>query len=91
MKIEKVEIYSDQSNLAVMKHPGRSFPGSLIQGDSLYNLCKMADEVCSEIKNKNLENAFDEANELKNLLWERLNQYKTVLGEHEISLPFYEI
>ena len=28
-----VEIYADTSNYAMMRHPGRENPGSLIQGD----------------------------------------------------------
>ena len=32
MHTELVEIYSDESNMAVMRHPGRRFPGVLIQG-----------------------------------------------------------
>jgi Family of unknown function (DUF6959) len=31
MHVEPVEIYSDQTNAAIMRHPGRRFPGVLIQ------------------------------------------------------------
>jgi hypothetical protein len=51
MKKEEVEIFSDASNMAVMRHPGRNYPGSLIQGDSLYSLLQVAKEVKNEIKN----------------------------------------
>lgn len=43
MHVEPVEIYSDLSNGAIMRHPGRRFPGVLIQGDSLYLLCDRLD------------------------------------------------
>ncbi len=39
MRIENVEIYSDQSNMPVVRHPGRKFPGLLVQGDTLHALC----------------------------------------------------
>lgn len=90
MKEEKVEIYSDTSNFAVMRHPGRNYPGSLIQGDSLYSLCRTADAICSLQKQKEYAEAFDEMNELRNILWERLIHYKNVLNEHDIELPFSE-
>jgi hypothetical protein len=32
MHVEKVEIYSDKTNSAVLRHPARKFPGVLIQG-----------------------------------------------------------
>ena len=38
MHVESVEIYSDATNAAVMRHPGRRFPGMLIQGDTLHSL-----------------------------------------------------
>ena len=90
MKIENVEIYSDATNLAVMKHPGRHYPGSLIQGDTLYSICRDLDEICNLIREKKTSEAFDEANEIRNSLWVRLNHYKATLLEHEIQLPFSE-
>lgn len=45
MRTESVEIYSDETNRAVIRHPGRKFPGVLIQGDTLFTLCEMADEA----------------------------------------------
>jgi hypothetical protein len=38
MKIESVEIYSDASNAAILRHPGRRFPGVLVQGDTLHSI-----------------------------------------------------
>lgn len=90
MKKEEVEIFSDATNQAVMKHPERNYPGVLIQGDTLYSICKDLDEVCQEIKAGNVVEAFEELNEIRNSMWERLNHYKAVLGEHDIELPFSE-
>ena len=90
MKKEEVEIFSDTTNQAVMKHPGRNYPGLLMQGDTLYSICRDLDDVCREIKNGNTNEAFEELNELRNSMWERLNHYKVVLGEHGIELPFSE-
>jgi len=38
MRSELVEIFSDATNAAVMRHPGRRFPGILVQGDTLHNI-----------------------------------------------------
>jgi len=35
MRTELIEIYSDKSNAAVLRHPGRKFSGLLVQGDTL--------------------------------------------------------
>jgi hypothetical protein len=91
MRVEPVEIYSDTTNAAVMRHPGRRFPGVLIQGDTLHSLCRRADAICAEMKALSDTDHYQEANNLRNALWSYLSHYKAVLGEHEIPLPFSEI
>lgn len=88
MHIEQVEIYSDETNRAVLRHPGRKFPGVLVQGDSLHSLCQLADNACAGAKNEVEAEHYAELNKLRNALWGYLQHYKAVLGEHDISLPF---
>ena len=88
MRVEDVEIFSDLTNAAVMRHPGRNFPGVLLQGDSLYILCQLADQACQQTGRGSP--GFAEANELRNMLWSYLNHYKATLAEHKIALPFSE-
>ena len=83
-----VEIYADTTNFAVMRHPGRNFPGSLIQGDSLSILCHAADAVRRELERGDLEEAIDELEMLRELLWDRLKHYQAVLEDHQLELPF---
>ena len=82
----EVEIYSDRTNAAVIKHPDRNYPGILVQGDTLHALCVRADLACGKVGRGSP--AFREANELRNTLWSLLTHYKETLGEHDISLPF---
>jgi hypothetical protein len=88
MRIESVEIFSDKTNAAVLRHPGRAFPGVLIQGDSLHALCQRADLACQEVGQGTA--GYPEVNKLRNALWSYLNHYRTALGEHGIKLPFDE-
>ena len=90
MRKEVVEIYSDQTNAAIIRHPERKFPGVLVQGDTLHSLCCSADDACAVAKSLLAADAYDELNELRNHLWSLLNHYKSVLGEHQIPLPFSE-
>jgi hypothetical protein len=90
MHTEQVEIYSSQTNAAVMRHPARHFPGVLIQGDTLYSLCHRADAICAGVKVHLDAEAYQQVNELRNALWGFLSHYKLVLGEHGIPLPFSE-
>jgi hypothetical protein len=90
MRAESVDIYSDQTNAAVLRHPSRKFPGVLIQGDSLYSLCCQADQACLAASSMRGTAAYDELDDLRNRLWGYLRHYKNVLAEHEIPLPFHE-
>jgi len=86
MRIEPVEIYSDTTNAAIMRHPGRHFPGLLVQGDTLDALCKRLDEVCKLMQGGS--EAYGAANDIRNHLWQLRNHYTTVLIEHGMKLPF---
>jgi hypothetical protein len=90
MRVEKVEIYSDKSNSAVLRHPDRKFPGILIQGDNLHLLCQMADKACSDGRASLSPETYADLNQLRNALQGYLTHYKVVLGEHDIQLPFSE-
>lgn len=88
MRSEPVEIYSDAINAAVLRHPDRHFPGVLVQGDTLYSLCRQADAACRRSDRASPE--FADANALRNALQSLLSHYKNVLAEHAIALPFSE-
>jgi len=85
MRIENVEIYSDQSSMPVVRHPGRKFPGLLVQGDTLHALC-----VQTAVALSDSPDAVDELRDLHGTLLAMLEHYKSVLDEHQISLPFVE-
>jgi hypothetical protein len=90
MRIEPVEIYSDETNAAVMRHPGRRFPGILVQGDTLWTLCSRADEACKNGRSVLDDETYQELNSLRNSLWGLLTHYKETLGAHDVHLPFSE-
>lgn len=88
VRTDEVEIYSDATNAAVIRHPGRKFPGVLIQGDTLYSMCQRADLI-ARMLNPNTEE-FEELNDLRNHLWSLLTYYKSVLVDHDHEIPFSE-
>ena len=90
MKKSKVEIYSDQTNSAVIRHPDRNFPGTLIQGDTLHSYCRELDEAIRSLDSGNSADARDSINEIRNALWSHLSHYKKTLIEHNIDIPFSE-
>lgn len=90
MKLETVEIYSEDSNNVVLKLDTRGFPGSLIQGDSLSILVMEIAEAKASIEAGNS----DEAREILDFVLERLNErleiYIKALKAHNLELPFLQ-
>ena len=89
MEIEPLEVYARDSNYAVVKPPGRQYPGCVIQGDSLAILCRMAKRIAEfagtiEIDD---EDVLENIQELNNALVGRLLHYQDVLSRHEIDFP----
>jgi predicted RNase H-like HicB family nuclease len=89
MHIDPVEIYSDASNAAVMRHPERRFPGCLIQGDSLHILVSSLVAVQAEAGCLS-EEAAGELAAVTEQLTQLLEHYKATLLSHNLDLPFYE-
>jgi hypothetical protein len=90
MRTATVEIFSDTTNAAVLRHPDRRFPGVLVQGDILYSMCVAADASCRAVKPQLGNVAYEEINDLRNRLWSLLNHYKSALHDHQLPLPFAE-
>ncbi len=88
MREELVEIYSDETSAAVIRHPDRKFPGVLLQGDTLHSMCQQADTALAKLDRSS--DAYNELNEIRNTLWSLQTHYKTTLVEHDLTMPFSE-
>ncbi len=89
MEIEPLEVYARDCNYAVIKPPGRDYPGCVIQGDSLAILCRMAQNVAKFVANANIndEDFLDNVQQLNNSLVDQLLHYQEVLAKHGIDFP----
>ena len=88
MRIEPIEVYSDATNAAIMRHPGRRFPGLLVQGDTLHAMSVTMSEICSAIDARNpmRSGAFELRDQLKAMV----EHYRKTLTEHRIELPYID-
>ena len=88
MRTDNLEIYSDATNAAIIRHPSRRFPGVLIQGDTLHSLAMQAAAICKQIDPGSA--AFESADYLREELWAFVDHYKATLAAHAMELPFFE-
>ena len=84
----KVNIYTEQGNNAVIKLPERSYPGVVIQGDTLLNLTKIAEEMLTEAKKASDENLIDLAEDVYFGLNDILDSLKNTVHDLELDVPY---
>ncbi len=89
-KIE-IEVYTLASNLAIVRMPGRKFPGVVVQGDSLSILYGLAVSILNRAEVTSNTELIDEAKELTQLLLGRIQFYESTLQKHGIPLPYNRI
>jgi hypothetical protein len=82
-----VEMLTPIRNDAVVRLPGRRFPGVLMQGDTLAILVAQARAVCSRLTGHD-EDLIDDARLLKESLEDIQARYEAALFAHGIELPY---
>lgn len=90
MESKEMEIYSEASNYAIVKMPGRNFPGCVIQGDSLANIVRTAQQLLRLAKESRNSKMVEFAEDIFLSLSGRLDHYESVLKAHGIGLPYVE-
>jgi hypothetical protein len=84
----EVELLTDGGNDAVLRLPGRKFPGVLVQGDSLSILRSDVAELSELCQAGDLAEAREAASLLLSDMDLRLQRYTEALRLHGLRLPF---
>jgi hypothetical protein len=84
----EAELFTDGNNNAVLRLPGRRFPGVLLQGDSRRILRSEVAEVLEACQRGDVDEARDSAGLLLADLDAPLARYEAALHEHEIPRPY---
>ncbi|MFD8638795.1 DUF6959 family protein [Streptomyces zaomyceticus] len=88
MERVEAELFTDGGNDAVVRLPGRRFPGVLVQGDTLSALRSDVAELVELCAAGDLEEARHVAAILSADLGAKLQRYTDALDAHGISRPF---
>ena len=76
MKELSVLLYGEQTNNAVLKLPGRKYPGVLVQGDTLKNLLDTGELVASLASQQENNDLKDEVEGLVEMLRDIYQAYE---------------
>lgn len=82
------DLLSRPVNFAVVQLPERSYPGVVVQGDTLHSLQKQVELMGRLLEKKELEGLADEIEDLNTRLSEALTHYEYICSERGISLPY---
>ncbi|MCI0702168.1 MAG: hypothetical protein L0241_13880 [Planctomycetia bacterium] len=88
METLPVEVYSSETNAAILRFPGRQFPGVLIQGDTLSTLFALSRRILHHTAENDTEEAQAYAEELAQTLAMLLKHYEHVLEQQKMPLPY---
>ena len=89
MERKELEVFSALSNYAIVRMPGRSYPGCVIQGDSLSILLSYIERAHSLALGTGNSELIDELASLKESLEDRLIHYEQVIKAHGFDLPYF--
>ena len=86
MERVQIELYSEASNNAIVRVPGRQFPGMVVQGDTLASLHASAMDLSLRLKQLGVgdEEILYGAQDLQEQLLDRLLHYQQVLAAQGI-------
>jgi hypothetical protein len=88
MQKMEMEVFSSATNVPVLRFPGRNFPGSLIQGDSLSILFQLASSIRGRAKRSGDPQLIEDSETMHELILARLRVYEETLAENGIQLPY---
>lgn len=88
MELVEVEILSDAVNSAVLRVPGRRFPGVVLQGDTLATLVRDLRSAVAALDSQEISNARDDVQSVLDRLVDAQSFYEASLRQHGVRLPY---
>ncbi|WP_425618790.1 hypothetical protein NA78x_002506 [Anatilimnocola sp. NA78] len=87
MERKQLEVYSEASNYGIVRMPGRSYPGCVIQGDSLRIVLHEIRGIARLAQGHDNIELQECIADLEASIADRLSHYQAVLREHGIDIP----
>ena len=91
MEYMELEVYSQSIDRGVVRMPSQSFPGLLLQGETLSSLLRLAKLSYAKSQNTDDMELIDASRELMESIQKLVSHYESTLGRHNIPLPYSTI
>jgi uncharacterized protein DUF6959 len=91
MEYMELEVYSQSIDRGVVRMPSQSFPGLVLQGETLASLLRLAKLTCEKMPITTEQELLDTAHELVERIQKLVSHYEATLGKHNIPLPYSTI
>lgn len=88
MEYMELEVYSQSIDRGVVRMPSQSFPGLLLQGETLSSLLRLAKLTYEKLPETTDTELIATARELLESIQKLVSHYEATLGKHNIPLPY---
>jgi hypothetical protein len=88
MEYMELEVYSQSIDRGIVRMPSQSFPGLVLQGETLAALLKLAISAHEKSQNTTDTELIDATRNLAEKLQMLVTHYESTLNKHNIPLPY---
>jgi predicted RNase H-like HicB family nuclease len=88
MQYMELEVYSQSIDRGIVRMPSQSFPGLILQGETLASLLKLAKTAYEKSQSTTDAELIDTSRELMESIQKLVLHYEATLNKHNIPLPY---
>ena len=88
MEYMELEVYSQSIDRGVVRMQSQSFPGLVLQGETLASLLKLSKAAHEKSQNTADTELIDTSRDLMESLQKLVSHYESTLNRHNIPLPY---
>ena len=88
MEYIELEVYSQSIDRGIVRMPSQSFPGLVLQGETLSSLLRLAKATYEKLADTTDIELIDTSRELVESIQKLVSHYEATLSKHKIPLPY---
>ena len=88
MEYMELEVYSQSIDRGIVRMPSQSFPGLVLQGETLSSLLRLAKSTYEKLSDTSDTELIETSRELVENIQKLVSHYEATLSKHKIPLPY---